>query len=219
VGGILAIGVLWTLTQAESVQHHHGHDDHEHVAFDHFPREAHDFREDLRPLIEPIIEKHGEEEWEIVVLTHEFHRHLGIYSIIGAKMGLRARDYFQVGLDEMTVVSWAGRRPPISCLNDGLQVSTGATLGHGTISVPDNATPAPRAQFTHEGTTITVELKQPYWDAIKKDIHQAVQQYGLQSPAYWRAVRVLGLRYWQQWSRHEIFTCTVTSDHKEHDRP
>jgi pyrimidine-specific ribonucleoside hydrolase len=208
------------LTQAESVQqHHHGHDDHEHVAFDHFPREAHDFREDLRPLIEPIIEKHGEEEWEIMVLTHEFHRHLGIYSIIGTKMGLCARDYFQVGLDELTVVSFAGRRPPISCLNDGLQVSTGATLGHGTISVSDDSASAPKAQFTHAGTIITLTLKQSYWDTIKKDIQQAEHQHGLQSRAYWQAVRVLGLRYWLQWSRNDIFECTVVSGPDTHDHP
>ena len=39
---------------------------------------------------------------------------LGIYSIIGAKMGLRTREYFDVGLDELLVVSYAGSQPPLT---------------------------------------------------------------------------------------------------------
>ena len=74
-------------------------------------------------------------EWKIVVLTNEFHEHMGIYSILGAKMGLRAREYFHLGIDELEILSFAGSTPPVSCLNDGLQVSTGATLGHGTITL------------------------------------------------------------------------------------
>jgi len=45
------------------------------------------FREDIEPFVKKIIEKHGLEEWKAALLTNEFHRHLGIYSIIGAKMG------------------------------------------------------------------------------------------------------------------------------------
>ena len=148
---------------------------------------------------------HGEREWEVVVLTNEFHRHLGIYSILGAKMGLVARDHFQVGLDELTILSHAGQQPPISCLNDGLQVSTGATLGHGTIQVSEGDNPCPSARFTHGDRTIVLTLKQIYWNRIKSDIRKIIEQEGLHTPAYWQAVRRLGLKYWLQWSRYELF--------------
>ncbi|MFC1764813.1 formylmethanofuran dehydrogenase subunit E family protein [Planctomycetota bacterium] len=175
------------------------------VVLNRIPRDRSHFRDDVAPLINQIIARHGEQEWEIVVLTNEFHRHLGIYSILGAKMGLAARDHFHVGLDAMTILSHAGQRPPISCLNDGLQVSTGATLGHGTIRIADSNAPTPSAQFTHDEKTVTLTLKSVYWNQIKADIQQTIKTHGRNTPAYWDAVRQLGLKYWLQWSRHELF--------------
>ena len=45
------------------------------------------FREDIEPFVKKIIEKHGLEEWKAALLTNEFHRHLGIYSIIAPRWG------------------------------------------------------------------------------------------------------------------------------------
>ncbi len=45
------------------------------------------FKDDVRPYVKKIIERYGLEEWKACLLTNEFHRHLGIYSIVGAKMG------------------------------------------------------------------------------------------------------------------------------------
>jgi len=208
-GSILVLISLWALSGATPGNQPHHTPGADHVVFEHFPTDAHDFRSDLRALIPSIIDRHGTEEWGIVVLTHEFHRHLGIYSIIGAKMGLAAREHFQVGLDELTVLSYAGRRPPISCLNDGLQVSTGATLGHGTISIAEDKTPRPRAQFTYNAQTVTLTLKQSYWDRIQADIRQAIAAHGLNTPDYWQAVRALGLKVWLEWSRHELFDLSM----------
>lgn len=177
----------------------------ERVVFNRIPRDRHSFQTDVAPLVQQIIAHHGEREWEVVVLTSEFHRHLGVYSILGAKMGLAARDHFKVGLDELTIVSHAGHRPPISCLNDGLQVSTGATLGHGTIRVADDGNPRPSARFTHNDHNIVLTLKQSYWDQIKSDIRQIIEKEGLHTPGYWKTVRQLGLQYWLQWDRHGLF--------------
>jgi len=208
--GIVFLGLLIlavALGNEGELHYTHEHDAHDgsHVVFKRIPQDPHDYREDIVPLIEPIIARYGVQEWEVVVLTHEFHRHLGIYSIVGAKMGLRARDHFGVGLDELEILSFAGQHPPISCLSDGLQVSTGATLGHGTIRIAENTAALPKAQFKHGDQTITLTLKPVYWDQIKQDIRQAVQQHGAKTPAYWQAVRKLGLHYWLQWSRNELF--------------
>jgi len=184
----------------------------DHVVLKHIPQDSHEYLADIAPLVEQIIDRHGEQEWDIVVLTSEFHRHLGIYSILGAKMGLYARDYFKADLDELLVESFAGLKPPVSCLNDGLQVSTGATLGHGTITIVPSQPACPQARFTHDDQAITLTLKSKYWSQIKKDIRTEIKEHGNKTPAYWQAVRQLGLGYWLQWHRNDLFELTVT-DH------
>ncbi len=179
------------------------------IVFKQFPDNPHLYRDDVNQYMNKIIEKHGKEEWKIIVLTNEFHNHLGIYSIIGAKMGLRAREYFNIGLDELLVVSYAGSRPPISCLNDGLQVSTGATLGHGTISTTKDLPQIPKAIFTFKNTSISLQLKQDYWDIVKKDIKQGIKQHGLLTNNYWLFIRKLAIRYWLEWCRKEIFNIEI----------
>lgn len=179
------------------------------IVFKQIPDNPHFYREDVNQYMNKIIEKHGKEEWKIIVLTNEFHGHLGIYSIIGAKMGLRAREYFNVGLDELLVVSYAGSRPPISCLNDGLQVSTGATFGHGTISTTKDLSQIPKAIFTFKNTVISLQLKQDYWEIVKKEIKQGIKQHGLLTNNYWLFIRELAIRYWLEWGRKEIFNIEI----------
>lgn len=194
------------LTMANTSRHHSTESGADaRVVFNRIPRDSHDFQADIAPLIDQIIARHGELEWEVVVITNEFHRHLGLYSILGAKMGLAARDHFGVGLDELKIVSHAGRKPPISCLNDGLQVSTGATLGHGTIDIAEINKARPSAQFTYNDQTIVLTLKETYWDEIRKHIGQIIKTHGLATPEYWMAVRRLGIKYWLQWSRKDLF--------------
>ena len=179
------------------------------IVFKQFPDNPHLYKDDVNHYMNQIIEKHGKEEWKIIVLTNEFHNHLGIYSIIGAKMGLRAREYFNIGLDELLVVSYAGSRPPISCLNDGLQVSTGATLGHGTISTIKDLPQIPKAIFTFKNTSISLQLKQDYWDIVKKDIKQGIKQHGLLTNNYWLFIRELAIRYWLEWNRKKNFNIKI----------
>ena len=185
-----------------------GHSPHELVVFEQFPSDPNLFRTDLRADIPRIIQRHGMDEWRISVLTSEIHQHLGIYSVIGAKMGLRAREYYGVGLDELQIRSHAGMLPPVSCLNDGLQVSTGATLGHGTISVSSGGATMPEAEFTHRDRTILVRLKPEVLNRIREDLSAAIRQHGDLTPAYFDFVRKLSVRYWLELDRKNIFEIT-----------
>jgi len=178
------------------------------ILFKTFPVSPGLFEDDVSPWIERIIQRHGLNEWKIMVLTNEFHEHLGIYSIVGAKMGLRAREYFRVGIDELIIKSFAGNTPPVSCLNDGLQVSTGATLGHGTISV-DASDPAPAAAFTFKNTTIRIDVKQNIKARIRNDVQSAVKLHGMDTPEYWQAIRELATQYWLELDRREIFEIRI----------
>jgi len=174
------------------------------IIFSRFPIHSGFFEEDVAAQSDRIIERHGLREWKLVVLTNEFHEHLGIYSIIGAKMGLRAREYFNIGIDELTIESLAGSSPPVSCMNDGLQASTGATLGHGTITIR-NADPVPSAIFTFKNTRIEIRVRKAIRDEIRREVQKGVRQYGLDSTEYWTYIRELALKYWLELSRREIF--------------
>ena len=53
------------------------------------------YADDVRDIVGNCIQRYGEEEWRAVTLTNEIHGHLGIYSTLGAKMGIRARELFR----------------------------------------------------------------------------------------------------------------------------
>ncbi|MGM0504204.1 MAG: formylmethanofuran dehydrogenase subunit E family protein, partial [Bacteroidota bacterium] len=173
-------------------------------AFFRFPEGKSDYIEDIREIIPEAIRKWGKDEWAICVLTCEIHRHVGVYTLIGAKMGVRAREYFGAGLDELRVVSYAGLEPPFSCLNDGLQVSTGATLGHGLISVQEDSK-IPQAEFYYLGQKITISLKEEYKTQVASKIQELSYLHGLDSNIYWDFVRDIAINCWKDWDRHEIF--------------
>lgn len=159
---------------------------------------------DVRPIVSQTIARFGIEEWKAGVLTHELHGHLGIYSIIGVKMGLAAIEYLGVKPGEVYVRSFAGKKPPVSCMNDGLQVSTGATFGHGLISSDRVTSPLPRVDFTAGERTIHIRLKRDVELMIKEEIRQAYEKYA-HTPPYWEYVRKLAIKYWAELDRNEIF--------------
>ena len=176
----------------------------------------------IEAMAERTIARWGKEEWRAVILTNEIHGHIGIYSTIGAKMGIYALEFISRccnKAEELKVLSFAGSRPPISCFNDGLQISTGATLGHGAIEIAKSCAESKECADARVeaivrfraicGTEakemqLRVWLKEELRQQIAGDIANAVKQYG-HTPDYWLQVRRLALDYWQQWNRAEIF--------------
>ncbi len=176
------------------------------MLFDQFPENPELFSEDIKPLVGKIIERHGHPEWRAGVLTNELHGHLGIYTIIGVKMGVRALEYLRTETGSVKIISSAGETPPVSCMNDGLQVSTGATFGHGLISSPPTGNPLTEAmispdQIKHD---IRICLKTSTAGMIREEIAEAVKKYG-HTPPYWNYIRKLAVRYWYELDRNEIF--------------
>lgn len=170
-----------------------------------YPTDPALLRPDVQPLASAIIERHGLEEWNTVLLTNEFHRHLGIYSVLGAKMGIRAREILGAGLDDLQVISYAGANPPLSCMTDGLQIATGASLGRGTIAVDPHAPAAPTAIFIKGSKRLTLRLKSEIDTRIKENIQSIIRKYGPLTPAYWRTLREATLQYWLEMDRNTIF--------------
>lgn len=169
-----------------------------------FPDDPSMFREDIAPYVKKIIEKYGLEEWKACLLTNELHRHLGAYSLIGAKMGIRAREILDAPFDTLKVISSAGNNPPLSCMNDGLQVSTGASLGRGTIEISSGTAEA-SAGFFCGNRKITLKVKKEVINKIRANIKSALKEYGGLNPEYFAHIRKLAIRFWLDLDRQEIF--------------
>jgi pyrimidine-specific ribonucleoside hydrolase len=182
-----------------------GQKDTESQVFARFPDDPALFAPDIRPYVPAIIEKHGRSEWRAGVITDELHGHLGIYAIVGVKMGIRAREYFGLGVDDLKVLSFAGRKPPVSCFNDGLQAGTGGTLGHGLITVSDEPRTRAEAVFSFKGRKIRISLKKEAAERVEAAISKAIDLYGNLTLPYWEDVRREAIRFWLELDRHEIF--------------
>ncbi len=175
------------------------------VVFNRFPAQREMFNYDVRRIMDSAIARYGSEEWKANVMTDEFHGHLGVFSIVGAKMGIKARELFGVGPDMLEVTTYAGSKPPYSCLNDGIQVSTGATLGMGTIHLATRSVVMPAAVFTYKNRSIRISLKKEYLEQADADIKEGITKFGLMDDGYWKLIRQNALKYWVEWDRDKIF--------------
>jgi pyrimidine-specific ribonucleoside hydrolase len=175
------------------------------VVFNRFPVQREMFNYDVRQIIDSAIARYGLDEWKANVMTDEFHGHLGVFSIVGAKMGIKARELFGVGPDMLEVLTFAGTNPPYSCLNDGIQASTGATLGMGTIHLAADSITKPSAVFTYKGRSFRISLRKEYFEKVDADINEGILKFGLMDDGYWKLIRHNALKYWLEWDRNKIF--------------
>jgi pyrimidine-specific ribonucleoside hydrolase len=175
------------------------------VVFKQYPIDSAFFKEDVAAFSNEIIMNYGLEEWKAALLTNEMHRHLGTFSIAGVKMGIFAREILDADIDELSVVSYAGSDPPLSCFTDGLQIATGASLGRGTISNSTEEEKYPKALFTNGSRKILLVLKQELTDNIYSDINRISNQYGYGTSRYFEEIRKISIQYWVNLNRKYMF--------------
>jgi pyrimidine-specific ribonucleoside hydrolase len=180
-----------------------GLDRREPVCLKEYPTDPALFNDTVRPHVTRIIATHGLEEWKAVLLTNELHRHLGMWSIVGAKMGVRAREVLGAPFDQLDVISFGGFKPPFSCLNDGIQVSTGASLGRGTIT--NTHLGQPEAMFIYKGQRLHLRVKPDIKAEIQGVIKKLSTQYGFRSLRYFQELDKLSVKRWLEWDRKKIF--------------
>ena len=89
----------------------------------------------------------------------KLHGHSGPYLNLGIKMGLLALEVLEAKgyFDLSTEVEMKYQRP-MSCLIDGLQISTGCTMGKGNIKINDNPGII-KTLFKTDKKTLLVTLK------------------------------------------------------------
>ena len=89
----------------------------------------------------------------------EFHGHLGPYLVAGARMGLIASEELSRDkLEKHCIVRCSA--PPMSCLIDGIQFTSGCT--YGTRRIVATSEGIPEAIFTHEDKELRIRLKMPF---------------------------------------------------------
>ena len=96
----------------------------------------------------------------------EFHGHDGPYMVIGLRMGLAALEKLDCkgwfDLECEVRLNWS---PPDSCVIDGIQSSTGCTMGKKNIRVVEQ--PGIMASFKSEEKELTLVLKSEVISKIK----------------------------------------------------
>jgi pyrimidine-specific ribonucleoside hydrolase len=168
------------------------------------PTDTSHYQKDLAPHVKEIINRHGIKEWEAAILAHEMHHHLGLYSTIGVKMGIRALDYFRAHPGDLEIISHCGTKPPTSCMNDGLQVATGSTVGNGSFHLGEPEL-FPEIKATHNNQTIVIKLKNDIYKNLKNIIQEGKEKYGFQSEKYWSFIREKSISQWKELDRNSIF--------------
>jgi formylmethanofuran dehydrogenase subunit E len=98
-----------------------------------------------------------------------FHGHIGPFLAVGLRMGQVANERLgRAPMDTKAVVRVIGR-PPRSCVVDGIQYSTGCTMGKGNIAIdPDPSSIS--ARFTSKTGSVAVSLRPEFLAAIENDL-------------------------------------------------
>ena len=107
---------------------------------------------------------------EILNKIEDFHGHIGPYVIIGYKMGEISKS--KLGEDPFSkkAIVWTGNETPLSCIIDGIQLSSGCTLGKGNIIVRNDK--IPKVQFIRkDGKTLDIILKKIIHDEIEINVN------------------------------------------------
>ncbi len=95
-----------------------------------------------------------------------FHGHLGPFLVLGIRMGLLAlKDLGSSGHKDVEALVKTGTTPPISCLVDGIQISTGCTMGKGNIVTEDLG--RAEATFSADRKSLTLKVKDQVMAEIK----------------------------------------------------
>jgi formylmethanofuran dehydrogenase subunit E len=106
----------------------------------------------------------------------KFHGHLGPFLVLGIRMGLASlKELGSTGYSNIQAEAKAGSTPPMSCLVDGIQISTGCTLGKGNItSLPMGKA---EATFTFNGRSVTYRVNDEILEQIRNLAHDDLEDF------------------------------------------
>lgn len=217
VASVVVLGVAWcTPVQADETREGPPGSD---VGDRHFhvlkglPMEADAYQGPAAELVKRgIPEKYGQEEWAAVVLAHELHQHVGIMTVIGAKMAVRAHELLKAPPRSVRVAAQTGTEPPYACALDGVQAGLGSTFGQHLIEAPPVEEPSLAAVFERGGRRIKLSLRPNYQRQISQFIQGAIEAQGDLTPDYFDEIETASYRVWAEFDRAEIFVEETLSE-------
>ena len=99
----------------------------------------------------------------------EFHGHGGPFMTVGLRMGLYALGHLDCwGWFDVSCRVALRWMPPDSCVIDGIQSSTGCTMGKRNLEVVDGG--GVSATFTSKGGSVTLTLREEVLKKIKSGL-------------------------------------------------
>ncbi len=106
----------------------------------------------------------------------EFHGHLGPYVVVGYRMGGVANRLLGADAFAKTAVALTGGKPPRSCVIDGIQLSSGCTIGKGTIGLIDQGEVASIFLSKKDRRRVKISLRQDKSEEISSVQHGGMEE-------------------------------------------
>jgi len=103
-----------------------------------------------------------------------FHGHLGPYLALGLKMGLLAKELLQGDPFSLSAEIHTSTSPPRSCMVDGIQFSSGCTLGKGNIIIKEDSNLF--GIFTRDSRSITIKVRPDIADSLTSLSHEHLEE-------------------------------------------
>ena len=96
-----------------------------------------------------------------------FHGHLGVYVTLGFRMGEIGKR--RLGAYKgLSAAVYTRAQPPMLCVVDGVQFSSGCTMGKGNIRVVSGENP--EVAFLKEGRTLRIVLRAGLRERIDREM-------------------------------------------------
>ncbi|HIH00748.1 TPA: formylmethanofuran dehydrogenase [Thermoplasmata archaeon] len=112
---------------------------------------------------------------EILGRISEFHGHLGPFVVVGYRMGEVANRLLGADAFAKTAIALTGGKPPRSCMIDGIQLSSGCTIGKGTIGVIDQGEVASIFLSKKGGRQVRISLRADRLEEITSTPHESME--------------------------------------------
>jgi len=109
------------------------------------------------------------EDHPLLIAAGRFHGHIGPFLAIGLRMGGMANEVLGRDPMEMKASVAVEARPPRSCVLDGIQYSTGCTMGKGNIAVepsPDEVA----ATFQMGQRSLKLRVKRAFIEQMEREL-------------------------------------------------
>jgi len=104
---------------------------------------------------------------EELAALQRFHGHLGVYVTLGLRMGAIGKRRF--GLYKgLTATVRSQAEPPMRCVLDGIQFSSGCTMGKGNIVL--EAGSEPEVDFEKENLRLRIVLRPGWRERIDREM-------------------------------------------------